>query len=122
METIPVFARAGAILPELPADVMTLVPAAESGNKTVHTMDDRRVYEVGGADSGRVALKDFEGRSLVRDGRTLLIEGKPAQVIVRWRFGEAREVSLNGASVQVTTKDGGSSVSFALHERAVLRW
>lgn len=122
METIPVFAHAGAILPELPADVMTLVPAAESGNQTVHTMDDRRVYEVVGADGGRVEVKDFEGRLLVREGRTLTIEGKPAQVTVRWRFGEARAVTLNGASVRVMTKDGSSSVAFSLSQRAVLSW
>ena len=122
METIPVFARAGAVLPELPPDVMTLVPAAGRGGQTVHSMDDRRVYEVVGEDSGKAEIKDFEGRSVVREGRTLTIEGKPAQVTVRWRFGGAKSVTVNGAAVHVETKDAASTVTFSLVQRAVLHW
>ena len=122
MDTIPVFAHAGAVLPELPPDVMTLVPAAESGSQTVHSIDDRRVYEIVGEDGGRAEIKDFEGRSVVREGRSLTIEGKAAQVTVRWRFGEAKSVTLNGATVRLETRDGASSVSFPLAKRAVLRW
>lgn len=122
METIPVFAHAVAILPELPPEVMTLVPAAESGNQAVHSMDDRRVYEIVGEDSGKVEIKDFEGRSVVRDGRSLTIDGKAAQVTVRWRFGEAKSVTVNGAATQVVTGDGATSVTFALAKHADLRW
>ena len=61
-ESIPVYARRGTILPRIPDDVMTLVPQAESGNKTVHTLDDRRVYELLGPAAERAtSITDFEG-------------------------------------------------------------
>ena len=44
--TIPVYVRAGAVIPKIPEDVMTLVPQSESGNTTVKSLDDRRVYEI----------------------------------------------------------------------------
>src|SRR6202044_1429271 len=46
LDTIPVYVRAGAVIAKIPEDVMTLVPAAESGAADVKTLDDRRVYEV----------------------------------------------------------------------------
>ncbi len=92
LDTIPVFLRAGAVLPKLPDDVMTLVPAAESGNKTVKSMDDRRVYELTGAVTGESTLTDFEGRVVVRSGSTLRITGRQgrAHVALRWRFTQGR--------------------------------
>src|SRR6201996_6555255 len=46
LDVLPLFARVGAILPKIPEDVMTLVPPAESGNSSVKSLDDRRVYEL----------------------------------------------------------------------------
>ena len=69
-DVIPVYARRGTILPKIPEDVMTLVPQSESGNKTIHTLDDRRVYElIGPAAATATSIIDFEGRTLLRFGQ-----------------------------------------------------
>ena len=127
-EMIPVFARAGAVLPEIPEDVVTLVPAAESGNKAVKTLDDRRVFEVvSAAASGSETTRDFEGRELKREGSTLTIgspEEKaamlPARVTVRWRFGKVGGATVDGKAVRVETQGKMSAVSFVQEKAAVV--
>jgi alpha-D-xyloside xylohydrolase len=112
MDSIPVYIRAGAVLPKIPEDVMTLVPSAESGNTTVHTLDDRRIYEVYGA-TGSATLTDFEGRNVSRDGSTLKISGgKPAKVTVRLRFAPATQMMVDGRAIPVHTDASGPSIEF----------
>ena len=90
VDVIPVYARAGAVIAKIPEDVMTLVPQSESGNTTVKSLDDRRVYELNDL-SGSGRTMDFEGRSVVRTGKTLKISGdSAAHMIVRWRFASRR--------------------------------
>ncbi len=133
-ETIPVYARASAVLAEVPEDVMTLVPAAESGNKTVKTLDERRVFEVVSATSGgSETTRDFEGRELKREGTSLVIgaplligvpEEKaamlPAKVTVRWRFGKVASATVDGKSVRVETQGKMSAISFVQEKAAVV--
>ena len=100
LDTIPVFAKRGTILPKIPEDVMTLVTGAESGNKEIHGLDARRVYEILGPAADRdTTITDFEGRIIVRSGNTVRITPSttgPAtpHVLVRWRFVHA--VQRNG--------------------------
>ncbi len=123
LETIPVFVRAGAVLPKIPEDVMTLVPAAESGNRAVKGLDERRVYELTGAATGESTLTDFEGRTVTRSGSGLRIAGdKPAHVIVRWRFARVSGVTVNGAAAKVTTSGGVSSVEFEHTKESSVTW
>ena len=127
-EMIPVFARASAVLPEIPEDVMTLVPAAESGNKTVKTLDERRVFEVVSATAGgREVTRDFEGRELKREGSTLTIGAPeettamlPARVTVRWRFGKVASATVDGRAVRVETQGKMSVINFAQEKAAVV--
>jgi alpha-D-xyloside xylohydrolase len=92
---LPLYARAGAIVPKIPEDVMTLVPVKESGNTKVHALDDRRVYAlIPGADESEIT--DFEGRRLKRSAGSLTIDGPPAKVTVRWRFGNIKSAKING--------------------------
>ncbi|ADW70650.1 TIM-barrel domain-containing protein [Granulicella tundricola] len=99
-DTIPVYARKGTILPKIPEDIMTLVPAEESGNKDIHTLDNRRVYELlGPAASTPTTITDFEARTLTRTGDTLTITGdKPAHIILRLRFQTSipKTATVNG--------------------------
>jgi alpha-D-xyloside xylohydrolase len=119
VDVIPVYVRAGAVLPKIPDDVMTLVPQSESGNTTVKSLDDRRVYEIVGA--GNAAITDFEGRKVVREGNSLKISGdSAAQIIVRWRFAKPQHVTVNGAEVQ--TGDEGSSVEFDHLKESAVAW
>jgi alpha-D-xyloside xylohydrolase len=127
METIPVWARAGAVIPRIPEDVMTLVPASESGNTVVKSLDDRRVYELlpDGADarSGDTQITDFEGRVVVRGARSLRISGGPAaRVTVRWRFGTVAKATVNGVPVTVETGADGPLVEFDHAAKSVVGW
>jgi len=110
MDRIPVYARAGALIPKIPEDVMTLVPQIESRNTAVKAMDDRRVYELIDSTDGGVGttITDFEARVLARGSNSLKITGdQAAHMIVRWRFSSPKSVTVNGAPVKVQTGDGG---------------
>jgi alpha-D-xyloside xylohydrolase len=120
-DTIPVWARAGAVIPKIPEDVMTLVPQKESGNTAVKSLDDRRVYEViGGAGESRIT--DFEGRTVVRTARTLKISGSAARVTVRWRSGTVASATVNGAAVTVHAGTDGPYVEFDHKAESVVVW
>jgi alpha-D-xyloside xylohydrolase len=128
VDTIPVWVRAGAVIPKIPEDVMTLVPQSESGNSTVKSLDDRRVYEVIGSGPGNAAAKetrltDFEGRSVVRSGRTLKISGNSAaHVIVRWRFGALSGATVNGAPIAVQPTPDGPTIEFDHAAESLVAW
>jgi alpha-D-xyloside xylohydrolase len=123
LETIPVWARAGAVLPKIPEDVMTLVPEKESGNTAVKSLDDRRVYEVIGGSAGETRITDFEGRVVVRGAKSLKISGGPAaRVTVRWRFGAVASVTVNGVAVQVQAGAEGPSVEFDYAAESLVEW
>ena len=122
---IPVYARRGTILPKIPEDVVTLVPAEESGNKTVHTLDKRRVYELlGPAADAPTQIEDFEGRKLVRTGDELTIEGdKPAHVVLRWRFSTPHGVTVDGKPAAIKADANGiATVEFELKDNAKISW
>ena len=124
-DSIPVYARRGAIIPKIPEDVMTLVPQSESGNTTAKTLDDRRVYEiVGPAASVATSIKDFEGRTLLRSEDTLMITGDSvAHVILRWKFTTPRSVTVNGSSLPVKSDAGGlPTVEFDYTGSANVSW
>jgi alpha-D-xyloside xylohydrolase len=128
LDTIPVWARAGAVIPKIPEDVMTLVPQKESGNTRVKSLDDRRVYEVIGGGTGEAGsadtrIMDFEGRSVVRTAKSLKISGGPsAQVIVRWRFGTVASAKVNGVAVPVQAGADGPTVEFDYTAQSLLEW
>ncbi len=122
MDTLPLWVRAGAVVPKIPEDVMTLVPEAESGNKAVKGLDERRVYEVFG-ESGEATLTDFEGREVVRSGRTLRLRGeKPAHVIVRLRYMKVRGASVGGTAVKTQQAGDASVLEFDLKGEATVSW
>ena len=123
VDVIPVWVRAGAVIPKIPEDVMTLVPQSESGNTAVKSLDDRRVYEVIGAASGNAKVTDFEGRTVVRSGRTLKISGNSAaRIIVRWRFGTVASATVNGVPVTVQTGADGPTIEFDHAAESLVAW
>jgi alpha-glucosidase (family GH31 glycosyl hydrolase) len=124
VDSIPLYVKRGAVLPELPEDLVTPVRVAESGNKTVTTMDDRRVYEVvGAAASSPTTTVDFEGRTAVRSGNSLTITGDAkAHVIVRWRFGKVQAATVNGGAVKVQSDAAGQFVEFDYAKQSTVAW
>jgi alpha-D-xyloside xylohydrolase len=114
LDRIPVFVREGAILPKIPDDVMTLAPG----------LDERRVYELYPGTPLR-AITDFEDRTVAPgpDSGSLVITGKPAHVILRWRFQRPSEVSINGRPLQpVAWSASGAAVEFEHQAASRLRW
>ena len=124
LDVLPLYVRAGAILPKIPEDVMTLVPPAESGNATIKSLDDRRVYELVPAanDSQSVTITDFEGRTLARTPHSLDINGKAARVIIRWRFDPVNSVTLGNTPLELHTDAAGRYVEFDHAARSKLTW
>ena len=124
LDVLPLYARAGAVLPKIPEDVMTLVPAAESGNTALKTLDNRRVYELlpNATGSQSATVTDFEGRTLSRTGNALEINGKAARVILRWRFDPVNSVTLGGAPLELHNDASGRYVEFDHTGRSTVNW
>jgi alpha-D-xyloside xylohydrolase len=124
LDVLPLYARAGAVLPKIPEDVMTLVPAAESGNTALKTLDNRRVYELlpNATGSQSATVTDFEGRTLSRTGNALEINGKAARVILRWRFDPVNSVTLGGAPLELHNDASGRYVEFDHTGRSTMNW
>ena len=124
-EAIPVFARRGTVLPEIPED-----EAATGSPTDLKALDDRRVYEVveAGA-SASVRFEDFEGRLIERSGAKLTIgpperkAAAPARITVRWRFGKVSAATVDGKPVQLGSDAKGSYINFAAGAGAtVVNW
>ncbi len=124
LDVLPIYVRADAIIPKIPEDVTTLVPEGESRNTSTQSMDERRIYELLPAveDSAPLTLTDFEGRKLLRNTHSLTIQGKPATVIIRWRFGHLDSVSVNGASQTVQVDADGPCVEFTHAGNTTIDW
>ncbi len=124
LDVLPLYARAGAILPKIPDDVMTLVPAKESGNASIKSLDDRRVYELlpSGNDFQPVTMTDFEGRTLSRTAHSLAINGNAARVTVRWRFDSVTSVTLGNAPLELHTDADGHYVEFNHAGHSTVNW
>jgi alpha-D-xyloside xylohydrolase len=116
--------RAGAILPKIPDDVMTLVPPEESGNTLIKSLDDRRVYELwpDATDFKSDTITDFEGRTLSRTANSLEINGHAARVTVRWRFDPVTSVTLGDTPLELHIDAGGRYVEFNHTGRSMVQW
>jgi len=121
LDRIPLYVREGAILPKIPDDVMTLVPPGEYKDRSVKSLDDRRVYEIYPGASLR-PITDFEGRTVApgQESASLVITGQPARVILRWRFNGPMGVSVNDRKLD-TVKAADGSVSVEFHHQATSR-
>jgi alpha-D-xyloside xylohydrolase len=123
LDTIPLWVRAGSVVPKIPEDVMTLVPAKESGNRTVKSLDSRRVYEViAGNESGETKMTDFEGRAVTHAGSSLKISGAAARVIVRWRFAAVGRATVNGRTAAIQNDDNGAYIEFDHTAETTVLW
>jgi alpha-D-xyloside xylohydrolase len=131
LDTIPVWARAGSVIPKIPEDIMTLVPQSESGNTTVKSLDNRRIYELIGSGNSNgegdpaasTSITDFEGRTVTRTGRSLKITGNSAaHVIVRWRFGSVATATVNGVPKPIHTAPDGPFLEFDHAAESLVEW
>jgi alpha-D-xyloside xylohydrolase len=126
LDRLPLYVRSGAILPKIPEGVMTLVPAGEYGDKSVKSMDNRRVYEIyptAGPGAKLESIQDFEGRKIEAGGEgALTISGAPAHIILRWRFGGPHAAMVNGRAIAAVRTTEGLAVEFDHSDMTVVNW
>ncbi len=124
INTLPLYARAGSILPKISEDVMTLVPEKESGSTSVKAMDGHRIYELlpTTTTSSSTTITDFEGRTLVRNLQSLKLTGSKAEVTLRWPFGHIQSAAVNGAKVEIKQGDSGPFVDFQHAGETTVTW
>jgi alpha-D-xyloside xylohydrolase len=124
LDKIPVYVKSGAIIPKIPDDVMTLVPASELADRSVKTLDDRRIYEI--YPGTPAAITDFEGRKITTgqssSENTIEILGKAAAVTIIWRFAQPHQVIVNGVIQRLTPGKDGRSLTFVHRDRTLLEW
>lgn len=120
MSRIPLYVRAGTILPEIPDDIMTLVPCGQYSDTKVKCLDDRRIYEIY---PGKLrSITDFEGRKIGSGTEgDIGISGKPAEVTLRWRFQSPRSVTVNGKDASLERSQGVASVRFRHVKNTLIR-
>ena len=121
LDRLPLYVRSGAILPKIPEDVMTLVPANDYADKKVKSLDNRRVYEIWPG-TKLESIRDFEARTVEPGSQagTLTITGAPAHVILRWPG--PHNVTVNGRAVPALRTANGISVEFDHTDKTALAW
>ncbi len=120
LNLIPLYVRAGAILPKIPEDVMTLVPQSECKDTIVKSIDNRRIYEIY-PDAAPRAITDFEGRTIGPgpEPNTLTITGPPARITLRWRFRGPGAFTVNARK---PSKADGGLIEFDHVDTTTVRW
>ncbi len=124
LDVLPLFVRAGAVIPKIPEEIMSLVPKEESGNASVKSLDNRRVYEVMPDSDPNVSIasEDFEGRKIVRTRDSLSVDGMPARLIIRWRFDQVTNVRVNGSPYRVQTDASESYIEVDHSRHSKISW
>jgi alpha-D-xyloside xylohydrolase len=123
---MPLFVRAGAILPQLPDDVETLVTRHPDMAPDVVPLDDRRVLEVWPGSGGRVETWEGLGASLDVTGgaATLRVSSdraRPVEVILKAR--QLPGLRADGAEVRVDDGRNRTVITFPrLEGERTLRW
>ena len=126
LDRIPLFIRAGAIVPMLPEGVETLVRRHEDMADDIVALDDRRVVEVwpGGTD----AIRTWDGLVAIleqRDDRMVLeLESyAPRSVEVRLRGRRLPGVSVPGGRVRIDDGTDTTVLSIPdLREPVTITW
>lgn len=125
LDRIPLFVRAGAIIPMLPQDVETLVRRNDAMAGDVVALDERRVLEVWPGGSGSVRTWDGLAAALeTDDGRVVLRVGSETArpVEIRLRGRALPGLSIPGAEVRVDGS-GVTVISFpVLVGRRTVAW
>ncbi|HSK74212.1 MAG TPA: TIM-barrel domain-containing protein [Pyrinomonadaceae bacterium] len=102
LDKMPLFVRAGSIIPMLPDDVDTLIRRNDKISKTVVTLDDRRILQVW---SGKqVEFSTWEGmtgqlNTNGENGSLMINLQKQMPLEIRFMFREVKNISSKGGGV-----------------------
>jgi alpha-D-xyloside xylohydrolase len=123
---MPLFVRAGAILPRLPEGVQTLVERHAVMAPGVVALDERRVLEVWPGADGAVVTWDGLSAELVREGGqvTLRVASEPARPVeIRLRGRRLPDLEAGGGTVRVEAEADRTILAFdALAGERTWRW
>jgi alpha-D-xyloside xylohydrolase len=91
LDRMPLFVRAGAIIPMLPEEIDTLIPRHAAMSKEVVAIDDRRVLQVWpGADTIMSPISRIPAGTTRADGKTRLqLISKDPRTVEVWRRADA---------------------------------
>lgn len=112
LDEVPLFVRAGAVIPMLPADVDTLIPRHEGIAPDVVALDERRVVEVWPGDRGAFSTRDALAGTMNADGaggRLTLASAVPLIVEVRFPHRAIRELLDGERRHRCEVGEGGSN-------------
>jgi alpha-D-xyloside xylohydrolase len=99
LDTMPLFVRAGAMIPMLPPDVDTLVPRSDSIAEDVVTLDDRRVIRVWPGKAGRFSTWEDMTGTLHADatkGTLSISSSEPKTLEIRFKGRDINELISRG--------------------------
>lgn len=114
LEQIPLFVRAGAIVPMLPPGIATLLRRTPEIDPSVQCLDDRLILEVWPGDGGSIAYADGLNALISKEGarRTLRVNpGLARDIEVRLRYVSAgAKVSHSDPDSTDAMRDGDAAV------------
>jgi alpha-glucosidase (family GH31 glycosyl hydrolase) len=74
LEKIPLYVRAGSIIPLLPDDIQTLVPRNPKMNDSIKTIDDRRILQIWQEGNGSLTTWDGISANLSKKNNSVQFE------------------------------------------------
>lgn len=116
LDRIPLFVRAGAILPLLPDDVETLIPRHDDMDPDIVAIDERRVLQVWPGQSG--GLETWEGLragllTAAGDTRILRVSSeRPRPLDIELVYRDAFDIEAEGATIRHDPERRRTSMMF----------
>ena len=126
LEKIPLFVKAGSIIPMLPDDIQTLVERNPEIDDSIKTIDDRRILQVWGGSNSQ--LKTYDGIS----ASVTVVENKiqftvssekerPLSIEIMYR--NLSGLKIDNAEVYYDDKSQKTVISFSsLTDKTVIEW
>ncbi|CAN5493899.1 hypothetical protein BH09SUM1_BH09SUM1_00390 [soil metagenome] len=117
LDTIPLYVRAGAVIPMIPSDVDTLVPRTDKMAKDIVTLDDRRIMQVWPGANAKVTAEGITVETTA---------GENGAISVKVSGTVTRPLELHLMHQKLTAKDANPAADSVKYEYAakatVLSW
>lgn len=123
LDKMPLFVRAGALVPMLPDDIDTLIRRNEKISKTVVTLDDRRVVQIWNGTQGEFST--WEGLTGKLNANSLTISSQNEMPLeIHFKFREIKNIKGGKiSSCEYISKQQTTVCRFdSLKGEAVLTW
>ncbi len=125
LETIPLFVRAGAILPRLPEGVQTLIPRHARMDTSIAALDERRILQVWPGASGEVETWDGLSAWLesAEDSTRLTLSSSAERPLEVHLMGRQTNLTADGATMRHDAENERTVIAFpAFSGEQTLTW